>query len=520
MVQLPLWQRILIVAVMLFGTLYALPNALPRSTLDGLPDWLPHDQVNLGLDLRGGSYLLLEVDLAALELEQLKDLAATVRDVLREARIGYANLAARGDVVAFTLREPGKAAEVATLLEEVLADEVVLQQDDAGGFRIGYTEQYMLERRSNVVTQAMEIIRRRVDETGTREASVQRQGDLRILLQVPGVSPEELKESFRVAKMTFRFVLTEINPATDPIPAGASIVEIASEPGQPSPGRLVVEDRVMVSGESLVDAQLAFDGGQPVVSFRFDGRGGTAFCEATRENVGRLFAVVLDDKVISYPRITEAICGGSGIIRGSFTQESARQLALLLRAGALPAPLKILEERTVGPGLGADSIAAGEVASIVGVVAVLAFMTILYGLFGVFASIALVSNLVLLLGAMTAIGATLTLPGIAGIALTMGMAVDANVLIYERMREEGRNGRNPTLAIDAGYKRALTTIIDSNVTTLIAAALLYQFGTGPVRGFAVTLSLGLVTSMFTAIMLSRWMIIVWLRRRRRVALPI
>jgi len=521
MVQLPRWQRVVILVVMLIGILYALPNALPRSTLENWPSWLPREQVNLGLDLRGGSYLLLEVDVVALEAEQLRDLAATVRDVLRQARVGYANLGVRDHRVTFTLREAGKEAEVGTMLREALGAEVVVDQPATGGLSLGYTEQFLLERRANVVSRAVEIVSRRVDETGTREASVQRQGDLRILLQVPGADPEELKEILgKVAKMTFRMVLTDVNPATDPVPAGASVLDIEGENGGPSPGKLVVEDRIMVSGESLVDAQLGFQQNEPVVTFRFDGQGGKAFCDATRDNVGRLFAIVLDNKVISYPRIREPICGGSGNISGSFTQESASQLALLLRSGALPAPLKILEERTVGPGLGADSIEAGEEASIVGVILAMGFMAAAYGLFGAFACVALLANLILLLGIMTAIGATLTLPGIAGIALTLGMAVDANVLIYERMREEQRAGRSPTLAIDAGYKRALTTIIDSNLTTLIAGILLYQFGTGPIRGFAVTLSLGLVTSMFTAIMLSRWLILVWLRRRRRVALPI
>jgi preprotein translocase subunit SecD len=519
MVQLPFWQRILIILILVIGTLYALPNALSRATLDEWPGWLPHNQVNLGLDLRGGSYLLLEVDIAALENEQLKDLAATARDVLRQARVGYTNLGVRGGAVGFTLRDEAKADEVETLLKDEFSSDVIVERPAGGGFKLSYTAKYLADRRANVVVQALEIVHRRVDETGTREASVQRQGDLRILLQVPGADPEELLKLIgTVAKMTFRFVLTDADPAAPP--AGSSVLDIVAEEGQPSPGKLVVEDRIMVSGESLVDAQLGYQQQEPVVTFRFDGQGGKAFCDATRDNVGRLFAIVLDNKVISYPRIREPICGGSGNISGSFTQESASRLALLLRAGALPAPLKVLEQRSVGPGLGADSIAAGEAASVVGVGLVLAFMIGVYGLFGAFACVALVANIVLLLGGMTAIGATLTLPGIAGIALTMGMAVDANVLIFERMREEARTGRGPMLAVDAGYRRALTTIIDSNLTTLIAAILLYQFGTGPIRGFAVTLSLGLVTSMFTAIMLSRWLVLVWLRRRRRVALPI
>jgi preprotein translocase subunit SecD len=276
----------------------------------------------------------------------------------------------------------------------------------------------------------------------------------------------------------------------------------------------------MVSGENLTDAASTFQDGQPVVSFTFDTIGGKRFCDATRGNVGKLFAIVLDNKVISAPVIRSAICGGSGIISGNFTVQGTQDLALLLRAGALPAPLTILEERTVGPGLGADSIAAGKIASALGMVFVIAFMAAVYGLFGVMANVALIVNLVIILGALSGLQATLTLPGIAGIVLTIGMAVDANVLVFERIREEVRGGRGPVTAIDAGYRRALTTIIDSNVTTLIAALLLLVFGTGPVRGFAVTLSIGLVTSMFTAIMLTRLLIVVWLRRKRPQALAI
>ncbi len=518
MVQLSRWQRICIIAVLAIGILYALPNVLPKSTVDDLPAWVPANQINLGLDLRGGSYMLLEVDLKAVESEQLTQLAESTRDLLRAARFGYVNLSATAEGVSFDLRDTSMAADVTALLREEFGNEVTIADDGSGRFTLGYTEEYLAERQDSVVKQALEIVRRRIDETGTREPSIQRQGELRILVQVPGLeNPDELKRIIgQTAKMTFRFVLDSVRPGIDPVPAGAAVLPVQGATGQ----QLVVENRVMVSGEQLEDAQLSFDNNQPVVSFRFDGSGGKAFCDATRENVGRLFAIVLDDKVISYPRINEPICGGSGIIRGSFTQQSANDLALLLRAGALPAPLTIIEERTVGPGLGADSIAAGEIASVIAVALVVVFMGLAYGLFGLFANVALLMNLVIILGAMTAIQATLTLPGIAGIALTMGMAVDANVLIFERMREEIRNGRNPTLAIDAGYKRAMTTIIDSNLTTLIAALLLYQFGTGPVKGFAVTLSLGLLTSMFTAIMLTRWMVVSWLRRRKRSALPI
>jgi protein-export membrane protein SecD len=276
----------------------------------------------------------------------------------------------------------------------------------------------------------------------------------------------------------------------------------------------------MVSGENLTDAAATFQDNQPVVRFTFDTLGSKRFCDASRQNVGKLFAIVLDRKVISAPVLREAICGGTGIISGQFTVQETQDLALLLRAGALPAPLTILEERSVGPGLGADSIAAGKIASLLGLVLVIVFMAAIYGLFGAMANVALLVNLVLILAALSGLQATLTLPGIAGIVLTIGMAVDANVLVFERIREETRNGRGPVTAIDAGYRRAMTTIIDSNLTTLIAALLLLVFGTGPVRGFAITLSLGLITSMFTAIMLTRLLIVTWLRRKRPQALAI
>jgi preprotein translocase subunit SecD len=372
----------------------------------------------------------------------------------------------------------------------------------------------------------MEIARIRIDETGTKEPTIQRQGDERILVQVPGIeNTEELKRRLQTtAKMTFHLFHRDAETFRpgDRVPPGAIALEGRERTeGQGAPVYLL-RKAAAVGGESLVDSQPTTDQrtGEVVVSFRFDNRGARRFGDVTRTNVGKPFAIVLDDKVISAPVIREPILGGSGQISGGFTFQSANELALLLRAGALPAKTTILEERTVGPGLGADSIAAGKIASIVGLIAVIAFMAVIYGLFGVLADVALVVNMVLILGALSLLQATLTLPGIAGIVLTIGMAVDANVLIFERIREEVRAGRTPISAIDAGYGRALTTIIDANLTTLIAALLLYFFGSGPVRGFAVTLSIGIVTSMFTAIMLTRLMVVAWLRQARPKALPI
>lgn len=522
MVHIPKWQIGFILVVILAGLLFVTPNLMQRQTADSLPGWLPSEQVNLGLDLQGGSYLLMDVDLDFVVKEQLENLVDTIRLELRRARIGYTNLGIQGEDVVFDLRDPETRAAAR---ERVLtiAQGMNVTSSGESGLLVSFTDQAKRERANNVMQQSVEIIRRRIDETGTREPSIQRQGETRILIQLPGVDdPERIKDLLgQTAKLSFRFVEENVRPGIDPIPAGAEVLPaVESERTAGAPG-YVVRKRIMVGGETLVDAQPTFDeNNAPVVSFRFDAVGAKRFADATRQNVGRLFAIVLDDEVISAPVIREPILGGAGQISGTFTVQEVQDLALLLRAGALPAPLTILEERTVGPGLGADQVAAGKIASILGLVFVIVFMGAVYGLFGVMANVALVINLTLILAVLSALQATLTLPGIAGIVLTIGMAVDANVLIFERIREETRAGRGPVSAIDAGYRRALTTIIDANVTTLIAAVLLFQFGTGPVKGFAVTLAIGLVTSMFTAIMLTRLFVVTWLRQRRPQALPV
>jgi len=521
MVNIPKWQVVLILAVLAIGAAFAAPNLLKRETAESLPGWVPHLQVNLGLDLQGGSYLLLEVDLDFVVREQLENLVDGIRIGLRKARVGYTDLGLDDNTAVFRVRD-SEAIERTRQIVRDLATDLLIEVSEDGAFRISFTPLALDERRRNVVAQSIEIVRRRIDETGTREPSIQRQGDERILVQLPGVrDPERIKSLLgKTAKMSFRFVDENADPYAGRAPPGTEILP-SDELGPSGEPRLyVIRKRVMVSGENLTDAASTFQDGQPVVSFRFDTIGAKRFGDATKANVGRLFAIVLDNKVISAPVIRSAILGGSGIISGNFTVQGTQDLALLLRAGALPAPLTILEERTVGPGLGADSIAAGKIASLLGMVFVVAFMAAVYGLFGVMANVALIVNLVIILGVLSGLQATLTLPGIAGIVLTIGMAVDANVLVFERIREEVRGGRGPVTAIDAGYRRALTTIIDSNVTTLIAALLLLVFGTGPVRGFAVTLSIGIVTSMFTAIMLTRLLIVVWLRRKRPQALAI
>jgi len=526
MVYFAKWKIIAILLVCMFGVLFAAPNFFSDKFAATLPDWVPHKQVSLGLDLRGGSHLLLEVEVDAVIREQLDALVDEVRVELRKAKIRYSGLGLNHTTgVKVTIRDIGKAEQARELLRKLDPDTTTSR--NGANILIERSEQANRDRRSEAMSQSVEIIRIRIDPAGTKEITVQRQGDNRILVQVPGIeNPEDLKRLIgKVAKMTFHLTDPQsgnLDP-TRPAPAGSRWLPLKVRSGSNAQPRMVlVKKRIMVSGEDLTDARPGFDqrSGQPVVNFRFNTRGAKKFGAVTAKNVGRPFAIVLDGEVLSDPVIREAILGGSGQISGSFTVQETNDLALLLRAGALPAPILILEERSVGPGLGADSIAAGKFASIVGMVLVVVFMVVGYGRFGAMADIALVFNVFLILAALSTFQATLTLPGIAGIVLTIGMAVDANVLIFERIREEVRGGRTPMSAIDTGYSRALTTIIDANVTTLIAAVLLYIFGSGPIRGFAVTLAIGILTSMFTSVMLTRLIVVTWLRRTQPKELPI
>ena len=519
------WKVLLICAVCALGVLFSLPNLFTPAQLAWLPQSVPHKQVSLGLDLRGGSYLLLEVDVAAAQTEQLNSIVDNVRDALRNAKIGYTGLNVEGDAIVFTIRDTDRIEDARAALTKIdPALTVAIGPDGAG--KMQFSTQATDQRRQQAVDQSIEIIRRRIDETGTKEPTIQRQGADRILVELPGIdNPEHVKALLgKTAKLTFQLVDTSVSvddarhgrmpPGDEILPAEE---RAARSGGQPF---YLVRRRVMVGGDTLTDAQATFQNNEPVVSFRFDAAGARRFGDATKENVGKPFAIVLDNKVISAPVIREPILGGSGIISGSFTVQSASDLALLLRAGALPAPITILEERTVGPDLGADSIHAGAVASIVGVALVVVFMFLFYGLFGLFADIALFFNLCLMLASLSLLGATLTLPGIAGIALTLGMAVDANVLIYERIREEMRSGRTMLSSLEAGFTRAFGTILDSHVTTLVAGILLYLLGSGPVKGFAVTLSIGVLTSLFSAILVTRLEIVSWLRRWKPREIPL
>ncbi|GAA0770591.1 protein translocase subunit SecD [Roseibium denhamense] len=528
------WKIALIVLVVAAGIVTTLPNFFSAKTLESWPDFLPKNQMVLGLDLQGGAYLLYEVDKTDYIEKRMKALVGEIRATLREdPRIGYTGLGVQGQSAQVRIRDLTRLAEAEERLQPLVnplasnlfggqpIDEFEITVTDDGLVRFTYTDRGLEDRMANIVQQSIEVIRRRVDEIGTTEPNIQRQGTDRILVEAPGESdPERLKDLVgQTAQLTFHMVDD----------SGPQVLEARQSPGtvvllsvDDPPFPYLLEEAPLLSGEDLVDAQVSFDqrNNEPVVNFRFNTSGARKFATVTQQNVGRPFAIVLDEEVISAPVIREPITGGSGQISGNFTVEGANDLAVLLRAGALPAQLTVIEERSIGPGLGADSIEAGEKASLIAGVLVIVFMILAYGRFGVIADMALMTNIFLIFGALTTLQATLTLPGIAGIVLTIGMAVDANVLIFERIREEARAGRSAITAIDAGYKRALGTILDANITTLIAAVILFQLGSGPVRGFAVTLAIGIFTTVFSAFTFSRLLVALWVRTRRPTELPI
>jgi preprotein translocase subunit SecD len=527
------WKAAAIVLTAVFICLFAVPNFLPEKMVQSWPKWAQRHVV-LGLDLQGGSHILLEVDTKAVRKDMLQSLLDDMRRVLREARIGYTGLVVRGNSAEVRIRE-GSNADLALeklrtlsqplggLLSATGQRNIDVTSEQGGLIRLTYTDPAIVERVRQSVDQSIQIIERRVNELGTVEPLIEREGTDRILVQVPGLQdPTRLKQLLgKTAKLDFRMVDTggSVQQALQgQIPPDDDLLYSSSQPKTP----YLIEKRVLVSGADLTDAQPGFDQrtSEPIVSFRFNTSGARRFAQVTQENVGKPFAIVLDNEVISAPVIREPILGGSGQISGSFTVQSANDLAILLRAGALPAPLTIIEERTVGPGLGADSIAKGKISSYVGATMVIVFMLATYGLFGLFANIAVAINVAMIFGVLSMLEATLTLPGIAGIVLTVGIAVDSNVLIYERIREEVRGGRTPINAIDAGFSRALATILDSNITTFIAAAVLFYIGTGPVRGFAVTLGIGILTTVFTAFTLTRLIVATWVRWRRPQRVPI
>jgi len=516
MYKLSLQKILIIVAVCLAGVFFAIPNLMQDKT--NLPKWW--QPVNLGLDLQGGSSLLLQVKMDDVLKDKMSTLEDSVRQSLREHRVRYQNLSSGKDAVTVKIADykaRDKAKEAFRKLDEGL---VVSEDENGEGLvSISYNEQAIAQLKARIIDQSVSIVRRRIDELGTKEPIVQGQGSDRVLVQLPGVqNPESVKILLgKTAKMSFHLV----DETTSVMQAKRGKISKTSRVMNGSEGdQYVVIRKPVVGGENLTDARVSFDNGQPVVSFRFNTIGGRKFAEVTSNHVGERLAIVLDNEVISAPNIQSAITGGSGIITGNFTTKSANDLALLLRSGALPAPLEVLEERTVGAGLGADSIHDGMVASVVGFVAVIIFMILAYGLFGLMVDITLFLNLSIMLGIMSFIGTTLTLPGIAGIILTIGMAVDANILIFERIREEVNRGRTIRDAVTVGFTEAYRTIVDSNLTTLVAGAVLFYFGSGPVRGFAVTLTIGILTSMFTSVTVSRLMVEAWMAKFKPTKLPL
>jgi preprotein translocase subunit SecD len=531
MVSLSRWKILLVIFSVVFGLFFALPNALPQDVREGLPGFMPKKVLNLGLDLQGGSYLLLEVDTEALRAERLTNMVEDVRTALREEQIAFADLGVVSGGVNVRIVDPAQVETATKTLRTTIGTAMV---GGAGGrdvtvraqgqqLRLEFVADAFQAEAARAVEQSIEIIRRRIDELGTREPTIQRQGTNRIVVAAPGESdPERLKAVLgKTAKLTFHMVDESADVAAalaGRVPPGKVLMQSAE-----GEGPLVVDRRSLVTGEMLTDAQAGFDQltGQPNVNFRFNGLGTRRFGDATTRNVGRRFAIVLDDKYISAPTINEPITGGSGMISGNFTTETANDLSLMLRAGALPTRLNVEEQRTVGAELGADAIAAGQVSAIGAFVLVLAFMLLSYGaLFGGIAIVALLVNGLLIVAAMSMTQATLTLPGIAGLILTLAVAVDANVLIYERMRDEVRAGRSAIAAMDAGFGRAMLTILDANITNLGAALIMFSLGAGPVKGFAWTLSIGVFTSVFTAVLITQILLALWFKTVRPKTLPI
>jgi preprotein translocase subunit SecD len=532
MLDLSRWKVTLCVLAVLFGALFTLPNILPQKVLDGFPGFLPKQKLNLGLDLQGGSYLLMEVDTGALKTERLANLLEDVRTALQGAGIAYGGLSQSGNGVAVHILDPNSVnaarqalAKLAQPIASTGASDLDVSIQPGQGMRVDLTPQAIQAEASRAVDQSIEKIRRRVDELGTKEPSITRQGTDRIVIEAPGESdPEHLKSVIgKTAKLTFQMVddtVTAEDQTAGRIPPDDEVLPQDNAAGG---GGQVVKKRAVVTGEMLTYAGQGFDSqsGGAVVDFRFNGVGTQRFGQVTSQNVGKRFAIVLDGKILSAPVIQTAILGGSGQISGNFTPQSANDLAVLLRAGALPAPLNVIEQRTVGAELGADAVRAGQISAAVGFLVIVVFIVLAYGfLFGGIAVAALFVNGLLIIAAMSLTQATLTLPGVAGMILSLALAVDASVLIYERIRDEARFGHSPMAAADHGFRRALVSIMDANVTTLIAGGIMFQFGAGPVRGFAWSLSIGVFTSVFSAVIVTQVLLGWWFRTAKPKRLPI
>jgi SecD/SecF fusion protein len=529
-VKTPTWKICVYAAVLIFGLGSALPNLLSDSQLEAMHGWLPANKVTLGLDLRGGSHLVLEVDAKALIKERLETLATDARALLRTEKMPAKSVQTTSEAVVITLADGANSADALKVLSALnppaaaavfgqSANELDIKTKSSNSIEMQFTPAGVSSRITAAIDQSLEIVRRRIDQVGVAEPTIQRVGDQRILVQLPGLQdPSHLRKLLgSTAKMSFHLLSDEPPPTDGSRPRGVSFL-----PGLDGTETYPVQDRVMMSGDRLIDAQAAFEPttGQPIITFRLDATGASQFAKISTDNVGKPFAIVLDGKVLSAPTLEEPILDGSAQIRGNFTVEETTMLSALLRAGALPAPLTIIEERSVGPDLGSDAIAMGIKSGLIGFALVFAFMIFLYGWWGLLANLALALNVGLTFGALSFIGATLTLPGIAGIILGIGLAVDANILINERIREETEKGRSAYSALDAGFARAYATIIDSNMTALIATLLLFQFGTGPVKGFALTMALGIGISMFTAVSVVKIIMTEIVHRRKMKVLRI
>ena len=511
MLHFALWKKLLIALLVATGVVYAAPNLLTGDNFSS-------KKINLGLDLQGGAHLLMRADLPAIVAERMNDMAENLRLSMREERVRFRHLKAHSDMVTFAIRAPDDLPATRMLVQRLNEGlngglEIIIADLD---FTLRFNAAGLQTLSTQIIEQSIEIVRRRLDPEGTKEPIIQRQGQDRILIQLPGIDdPSRIKKLLgQTAKLTFQLVdrrsTADEARRIGRAPPGSQLLPSYVQ----GEGDYVVEKRVIVSGEMLDNASPGFDqNNRPAVNFQLNAEGGRRFGRTTAENIGRPFAIILDGTVVSAP-VIQAQIFSNGQITGDFSVQETQDLALILRAGALPAPLITLEERSVGPGLGADSVAAGKIAVVIGLCLVMIYMGLTYGFFGILADAALLVNIILILGALSALQATLTLPGIAGIVLTMGMAVDANVLVFERIREEIRKGQKIRASIEAGFQRAFSTIIDANLTTLFAALFLYIFGSGPIKGFAVTLSLGILTSMFTAMMITRLFISIWVERTR------
>ena len=507
------FNLITLVVIFFLAVFYSLPNLFNNFKFNSISSILPGKTVNLGLDLKGGSYLLLKAELESVFNEKLDNTSAQIRKSLRKNKIKYKNLRTVDNRISFNIRNSNDKRKVLSLIKEYSKDFLI--NDQKNYFYLNLSESGINSITKSTMQQAIEIVRRRIDESGTKEPLIQQQGKDRILVQLPGIDdPDRIKRLLgKTAKLTFRFTHPEMTTETLSLssltPPGYILLNEQKDKNK----FYMIQKKVMVSGEELTDAKAAFDqDGNPAVMFTLTTSGGKKFGRITGKNIGRPFAIILDNRVISAPIIQGQIFS-NGQITGNFSIQEANDLALVLRAGALPVPLNILEERTVGPGLGNDSIEAGKFASIIAIIAVIIFMIISYGFYGIFANLALVTNMIFIIALLSILQATLTLPGIAGIVLTIGMAVDANVLIFERIKEEFRVRKELLSSVENGFQKAVSTIIDANLTTFFAAFALFIFGSGPIKGFSVTLMIGLITSMYTAIVLTKFLTTAYVKRK-------